>query len=112
MEILFDNLLSNAWKFTNKTSRASIKFGMKEKEGDKVFYISDNGAGFSMEYADKLFVPFQRLHSKNEFPGIGIGLAIVSRIVRLHAGKIWAEGIAGKGATFYFTLEEKKINEN
>ena len=107
MEILLDNLLSNAWKFTSKTSSASIKFGMKEKEGDKVFYISDNGAGFSMEYADKLFMPFQRLHSANEFPGIGIGLAIVSRIVHRHGGKIWAEGSVGKGATFYFTLKEK-----
>lgn len=106
IEILLNNLLCNAWKFTSKVPSASIEFGMKEIEGSKVFYLCDNGAGFNMKYADKLFVPFQRLHSNDEFQGSGIGLAIVSRIVHRHSGKIWAKGDVGKGATFYFTLEK------
>jgi PAS domain S-box-containing protein len=104
IEILLYNLFNNAWKFTQKKLDAHIKFGIKKIEGNQVFYLSDDGVGFNMKYVDKLFVPFQRLHSNDEFQGIGIGLAIVSRIVHRHDGKIWAESDVEKGATFYFTL--------
>ena len=109
LEILLENLLGNAWKFTGNTKHPAIKFGETRKDDERIYYIQDNGAGFDMAYADKLFIPFQRLHSVDEYPGIGIGLAIVSRIVRRHGGRIWAEGEVGKGATFYFTLQEKGV---
>lgn len=104
LKIALENLLQNAWKFTGKTVHPSIEFGMKMIEGNQVFYVSDNGAGFDMADSTKLFIPFQRLHSNMDFPGTGIGLATVKRIVRLHGGKIWAESSPGQGATFYFTL--------
>jgi len=110
LEILLENLLGNAWKFTGKTKHPTIKFGETIKDDERAYYIQDNGAGFDMAYADKLFIPFQRLHSVDEFPGTGIGLAIVSRVVHRHGGRIWAEGEVGKGATFYFTLQEKVEN--
>jgi light-regulated signal transduction histidine kinase (bacteriophytochrome) len=99
-----DNLLGNAWKFTSKVSAARIEFGTIEKDGAPTFFVRDNGAGFDMAFARKLFVPFQRLHTVAEFPGTGIGLATVQRIVRRHGGRTWAEGGVDAGATFYFTL--------
>lgn len=104
LEIALENLLNNAWKFTNKTASARIEFGKTEQQGETVYFIRDNGAGFDMRYVNKLFKPFERLHSASEFDGTGIGLSIVSRIILRHGGRIWAEGEEGKGATFYFTL--------
>lgn len=104
LRILLENLIGNAWKFTAKCSEPIIQFGGIQSEGKPAYFIRDNGAGFDMTYSNKLFGAFQRLHTQAEFPGTGIGLAIVYRIVRRHGGKIWAEGEAGKGATFYFTL--------
>ncbi len=104
LKIVMDNLINNAWKFTSKKKTAKIEFGVLEKEDKKVYYIKDNGVGFDMKYADKLFSPFQRLHRKEDYPGTGIGLATVRRIISRHGGSIWAESELGKGATFYFTL--------
>ncbi|MRR54614.1 MAG: PAS domain S-box protein [Deltaproteobacteria bacterium] len=104
LKIAVENLLSNAWKYTSKTPAAVIEFGCQNKNGEQVYFVRDNGVGFSMQHADSLFIPFGRLHSKEEFPGHGIGLATVKRIVEGHGGKLWGEGEAGKGATFYFTL--------
>jgi light-regulated signal transduction histidine kinase (bacteriophytochrome) len=100
---VLDNLLSNARKFTSRVARPRIVVGAAGGD-DRAFFVRDNGAGFDMEFADKLFVPFQRLHTVNEFPGTGIGLANVQRIVQRHGGRIWAEGRIGQGATFYFTF--------
>jgi len=102
--IVIENLIGNAWKFTEKKPLAKIEFGMKQHDGKTVYFVRDNGAGFNMEYAYKLFNPFQRLHSEDEFPGLGIGLATVQRIIQRHGGHIWADGEVDKGATFYFTL--------
>jgi DNA-binding response OmpR family regulator len=99
-----ENLVGNAWKFTGKTAAARIEIGQSEREGRWVYFVRDNGAGFDMTFADKLFGPFQRLHSQEEFPGTGIGLATVQRIVQRHGGQIWGEGQVGEGATFFFTL--------
>jgi len=104
LRAVFDNLLGNAWKFTGGREVAKIAFGTTEKDGAVVYYVKDDGAGFDMAYAAKLFIPFQRLHQASEFAGTGIGLATVQRIARRHGGEIWAEGIVGRGATFYFTL--------
>lgn len=99
-----ENLLENAWKYTSRTPNARIEFNAQHDEhGRPVYYVRDNGAGFDMKYVDHLFQPFQRLHG-TEFPGSGIGLATVARIVRRHGGRVWAEGDPGQGATFYFTL--------
>lgn len=103
--IVMENLLSNAWKFTAKHARARIEVGAQNKDGKRIFFVRDDGAGFDMAYASKLFGAFQRLHSHAEFPGTGIGLATVQRIVNRHGGLIRAEGAVGRGATFYFTLE-------
>lgn len=105
--IALSNLISNAWKYSSKTPSARIEIGEMEKCGQKIYYLRDNGAGFDMKFAAKLFVPFMRLHSDREFPGTGIGLAIVKRVIEKHAGKIWAESEPGRGATFYFTLSMK-----
>jgi len=106
LRIILVNLLENAWKFTGKCPVAKIEFGAETKKGEAVYYIRDNGAGFDATYADKLFLPFQRLHTADEFPGAGIGLALVQRIVRRHGGWIRAEGAVNQGAAFYFTLKE------
>jgi light-regulated signal transduction histidine kinase (bacteriophytochrome) len=98
------NLLNNAWKFTSKTADARIEFGTFKKDEKTVYYVRDNGAGFDPAYMEKMFLPFQRLHSEKEFEGTGIGLAIVERIIHRHGGTVWAEGEVGKGATVYFTL--------
>ncbi len=104
LRALFENLLGNAWKFTSKCEKTRIEFGTAQNGGKKTYFINDNGAGFDMTYVDKLFSAFQRLHETSEFPGTGIGLATVQRIINRHGGSIWAEGAVGKGATFYFTL--------
>jgi PAS domain S-box-containing protein len=106
IRIVLANLLGNAWKFTEKKTVAEIEFGSTEKDHQKVYFVRDNGAGFDMEYADKLFAPFQRLHNVDEYPGTGIGLATVRRIINRHGGTVRAEGLPGHGATFYFTLQE------
>ncbi|MBI4987239.1 MAG: HAMP domain-containing protein [Rhodocyclales bacterium] len=104
LKALLDNLLRNAWKFTSESPDARIEFVLCNVGGGKAFCVRDNGAGFEMAYADKLFKPFQRLHDAKRFEGTGIGLAIVYRILRRHGGKIWAEGSPGLGAAFFFTL--------
>lgn len=103
-EALLDNLLRNAWKFTSERADAQIEFGRAQVEGGQTFFVRDNGVGFEMEYADKLFKPFERLHDAKRFEGSGIGLAIVRRIVLRHGGRVWAESSPGEGATFWFTL--------
>lgn len=104
MRVAFENLLGNALKFTSKTEAAEIRFGATSRGEQTVYSIRDNGAGFDMQYVDRLFTAFQRLHGDRDFKGSGIGLATVSRIVRRHSGEIWAEGETGKGASFFFTL--------
>jgi PAS domain S-box-containing protein len=101
---VLENLLNNAWKFSAKQPSATIEFGSTRMDGKDVYFVRDNGAGFHMEYADKLFMPFRRLHAESEFQGLGIGLATIHRIIQRHGGSIWAESDVGKGATFYFTL--------
>jgi two-component system NtrC family sensor kinase len=104
LRVALENLLGNAWKFTANAAEAVIEFGAVEKDGGLTYFVRDNGAGFDMHYMEKLFAPFQRLHTEAEFPGTGIGLATVYRIVERHGGRVWAEGVVGKGATFFWTL--------
>lgn len=105
IKLALANLLGNAWKFTAKTEQAGMEFGGFKKNGTTVYYVKDNGAGFNPQYTHKMFLPFHRLHSDNEFEGTGIGLALVERVIHRHGGKIWAEGEVGKGAAVYFTLQ-------
>ena len=98
------SLLDNAWKFTGQTPNALITFSAEKKDGEFVYRVMDNGAGFDMAYADKLFQPFQRLHSVTECPGHSLNLAIAQRIIARHGGRIWAQGEIAKGASFYFTV--------
>jgi light-regulated signal transduction histidine kinase (bacteriophytochrome) len=105
LRIAVTNLLDNAWKYTSRTAGARIEFTERSENGERVFQVRDNGAGFEMAYAGKLFAAFQRLHTDREFDGTGIGLATVSRIIHRHGGRIWAEGAVGAGATFSFTIE-------
>ena len=105
MQTLLENLLGNAWKYSSKTPNPKIEFGAhQEQDGQLVYFVRDNGAGFDMRYAEKLFGAFQRLHRSDEFQGHGIGLATVKKIIDHHGGRIWAEAEVDKGATFYFTL--------
>ena len=104
LRVALENLLVNAWKFTGNRAKARIEFGATDKDGERVFFVRDDGVGFDMAYAHKLFTPFHRMHPVEDFPGTGIGLVTVQRIIGRHGGRIWAEGATGKGATFYFTL--------
>ena len=107
LRIVLENLLDNAWKYTSRREHAMIEFGNEKSNGRTAHYVRDNGAGFEMAYVGKLFEPFKRLHSDSEFNGIGIGLAIVKRIIQRHNGKIWTEAYVDQGATFHFTLSSE-----
>lgn len=104
LQAALENLLGNAWKFSSKVERPVVEFGRISAGGQDAYFVRDNGAGFDAAYASRMFAPFQRLHSEQEFTGTGIGLATVQRVVRRHGGRLWAEGKVGEGATFYFTL--------
>jgi light-regulated signal transduction histidine kinase (bacteriophytochrome) len=104
LRVLLDNLLANAWKFTTKTSPARIEVNRTTINGQVAYYVRDNGAGFDPQQASKLFNSFQRLHAQSDFPGTGVGLATVQRIVDRHGGQVWASAAVNQGATFYFTL--------
>ena len=103
--VVLENLLGNAWKFTSREPDARVEFGRRRSDAQEVYFVQDNGVGFDMKYADKLFGPFQRLHDAKEFPGSGVGLATVQRIIHRHGGRVWAESTVGHGAMFYFVLE-------
>ena len=104
LRVALENLMDNAWKFTSERSPGRIGIGRTSQNGSATYFVSDNGAGFDMTYAGKLFGAFQRLHDDRRFPGTGIGLATVQRVIHKHGGEVWAEAEPEKGATFYFTL--------
>jgi PAS domain S-box-containing protein len=111
LSVVLNNLLGNAWKFTGKTKSGRIVFNHTHVDGHDVFTVCDNGAGFDMAFADKLFSPFQRLHGASEFEGTGVGLAIVQRVIHRHGGRIWAESVPGSGASFHFNLATGRVHE-
>jgi len=111
VRVALENLIGNSWKFTGRLAKARIEFGAVDGNGSTVYYVRDNGAGFDMAYVDKLFGAFQRLHTAEEFPGTGIGLPTVQRIVRRHGGTVWAEAEINEGATFWFTLAPPMTSE-
>lgn len=104
LRVVFDNLLGNAWKFTGKVAQPVVEVGCVESDRQPAYFVRDNGAGFDPAYASRLFTPFQRLHREADFPGTGVGLATVHRIIRRHGGQIWAESALGHGASFFWTL--------
>ncbi len=106
LSVILENLLENAWKYTTGVEKAHIECGSTKQDGQTIYFVRDNGVGFDQQHSAKLFGPFQKLHNENEYPGIGIGLNIIYRIITRHGGEVWAEGEVGKGATFYFTLPE------
>jgi signal transduction histidine kinase len=106
LRIALENLLSNAWKYTSKVRQARIEVGCEEREGETLYFVRDNGAGFDSRSADNLFKPFQRFHTSTEFEGTGVGLATVQRIIMRHGGRVWCESAVGVGSTFYFTLPQ------
>jgi light-regulated signal transduction histidine kinase (bacteriophytochrome) len=110
LRVALDNLLQNAWKFTGKTAGPKVEVG-KTSDPEPTFFVRDNGAGFDMAYAARLFGVFQRLHTTSEFPGTGVGLATVKRILNRHGGAVWAESKLNEGTTFYFTLPERVSDE-
>jgi light-regulated signal transduction histidine kinase (bacteriophytochrome) len=110
LQVVLENLMNNAWKFTAKQLQSIVTVGqIPSDNGSPIYFVRDNGAGFDMAYVDKLFSPFQRLHGMQDFPGNGIGLATVQRIVHRHGGRVWAEGVIDRGATFYFTLADETV---
>ena len=109
--VVLENLIGNAWKYSSKRNPAKIEFGYREAADEVIFFVQDNGVGFSANYADRLFRPFQRLHSHVDFPGTGVGLATVQRIVARHGGKVWAEATVDQGAKFSFSQPYKPPDE-
>ena len=107
LRVALENLLTNAWKFTEKHPTALIEVGQKSEGNGPVYFVRDDGSGFDMAHGDLLFAPFQRLHRQSDFPGTGVGLATVQRIVHRHGGRVWGEGAVERGAVFYFTLGEE-----
>jgi PAS domain S-box-containing protein len=112
LRAVLENLLGNAWKFTGRKANAAVELGSRVNDGEVAYFVRDNGAGFEMAHVGNLFGPFQRLHSTEEFPGNGIGLASAQRIIHRHGGRIWAEGLVDQGATFYFTLGARPKGES
>jgi light-regulated signal transduction histidine kinase (bacteriophytochrome) len=108
LRIVLENVLGNAWKFTRAREAAHVEFGCKKIDGRCAYFVRDNGAGFDMEFAESLFLPFCRMHSESEWTGSGVGLAVARRIVARHGGAMWAESTLGEGATFFFTLNENR----
>jgi light-regulated signal transduction histidine kinase (bacteriophytochrome) len=107
MRHVLSNLVSNAIKYSSKKEKSIIEIGSHREDGEVIYFIKDNGSGFDMKYADKLFGVFQRLHHTTEFEGTGVGLAIVQRIVDMHGGRVWADAVPDLGATFYFSLQDE-----
>ena len=104
MRVVLDNLIGNAWKYSSKKEHARVEVGRMERDGKTVYFVRDDGAGFDMRYAEKLFNAFQRMHRREEFEGTGIGLATVKRIIERHGGTVWIESAVNAGTTVYFTL--------